>query len=110
VQPGGVQGSPAAGLQPLLKLAGHFTQDPWLQGSLAWPSRAPRAAIVSKPLGVVSEDGLVGEFLQEHNVDDLLAEMQEIEQTSFQQAPQRAPGVAALVLPANDPGILGCSK
>uniref|UniRef100_A0A3P9ACJ8 Peroxisomal targeting signal 1 receptor n=1 Tax=Esox lucius TaxID=8010 RepID=A0A3P9ACJ8_ESOLU len=75
------------GANPLMKLTGHMTQE-----GGAWRHR--------------STPSLVNEFMQQapprapHSFDmgQLLEEMQQIDQQSYRQAPQRAPGVAALAL------------
>uniref|UniRef100_A0A672N7S2 Peroxisomal targeting signal 1 receptor n=1 Tax=Sinocyclocheilus grahami TaxID=75366 RepID=A0A672N7S2_SINGR len=77
------------GANPLMKLTGHMTQE-----GGAWRHR--------------STPTLVSEFLQApqrppHSFDmgQLLEEMQQIDQQSYRQAPQRAPDVAALALSGN---------
>ncbi|XP_069038490.1 peroxisomal biogenesis factor 5 isoform X6 [Lepisosteus oculatus] len=90
------------GANPLMKLTGHMTQD--REGG-AWRHRA--TPTIPTPIEIATEDDLVSEFLQDaapprpphtFKMDDLLVEMQQIDQQSYRQAPQRAPGVAALAL------------
>ncbi|KAL2084009.1 hypothetical protein ACEWY4_019527 [Coilia grayii] len=87
------------GANPLMKLTGHMTQE-----GGAWRHRAT-PNIPPTPIEIATEEELVNEFLQApprppHSFDmgQLLEEMQQIDQQSYRQAPQRAPGVAALAL------------
>uniref|UniRef100_A0A3B4ZVM7 Peroxisomal targeting signal 1 receptor n=1 Tax=Stegastes partitus TaxID=144197 RepID=A0A3B4ZVM7_9TELE len=82
------------GANPLMKLTGHMTKE-----GGAWRHRSTPTVSVSE------EVSLVNEFLQApprppHTFDmgQLLEEMQQIDQQSYRQAPQRAPDVAALAL------------
>ncbi|XP_077383017.1 peroxisomal biogenesis factor 5 isoform X2 [Festucalex cinctus] len=87
------------GANPLMKLTGHMTKE-----GGAWRHRAT-PTIPPTPIEIATEDELVNEFLQApprppHTFDmgQLLEEMQQIDQQSYRQAPQRAPDVAALAL------------
>ncbi|XP_012725761.2 peroxisomal biogenesis factor 5 isoform X3 [Fundulus heteroclitus] len=87
------------GANPLMKLTGHMTKE---EG--AWQHRAT-PTIAPTPLEIATEEELVNEFLhapprppQTFDMGQLLEEMQQIDQQSYRQAPQRAPDVAALAL------------
>ncbi|XP_016321945.1 peroxisomal targeting signal 1 receptor-like isoform X2 [Sinocyclocheilus anshuiensis] len=87
------------GANPLMKLTGHMTQE-----GGAWRHRST-PTIPPTPIEIATEEELVSEFLQApqrppHSFDmgQLLEEMQQIDQQSYRQAPQRAPDVAALAL------------
>ncbi|XP_013868918.1 peroxisomal biogenesis factor 5 isoform X1 [Austrofundulus limnaeus] len=87
------------GANPLMKLTGHMTKEDG-----AWRHRAT-PTIAPTPIEIATEEELVNEFLQApprppHTFDmgQLLEEMQQIDQQSYRQAPQRAPDVAALAL------------
>uniref|UniRef100_A0A8C7T4V2 Peroxisomal targeting signal 1 receptor n=1 Tax=Oncorhynchus mykiss TaxID=8022 RepID=A0A8C7T4V2_ONCMY len=96
------------GANPLMKLTGHMTQE-----GGAWRHRST-PTIPPTPIEIATEEELVNEFMQQapprppHSFDmgQLLEEMQQIDQQSYRQAPQRAPGVAALALSVSmvDPG------
>ncbi|KAK2903177.1 hypothetical protein Q8A67_007890 [Cirrhinus molitorella] len=87
------------GANPLMKLTGHMTQE-----GGAWRHRST-PTIPPTPIEIATEEELVSEFLQApqrppHTFDmgQLLEEMQQIDQQSYRQAPQRAPDVAALAM------------
>ncbi|XP_067367251.1 peroxisomal biogenesis factor 5 isoform X2 [Channa argus] len=87
------------GANPLMKLTSHMAKE-----GGAWRHR-PTPTIPPTPIEIATEEELVNEFLQApprppHTFDmgQLLEEMQQIDQQSYRQAPQRAPDVAALAL------------
>ncbi|XP_015226314.1 PREDICTED: peroxisomal biogenesis factor 5 isoform X1 [Cyprinodon variegatus] len=87
------------GANPLMKLKSHMTKEDG-----AWRHRST-PTIPPTPIEIATEEELVSEFLQApprppHTFDmgQLLEEMQQIDQQSYRQAPQRAPDVAALAL------------
>uniref|UniRef100_A0A8C8D8T3 Peroxisomal targeting signal 1 receptor n=1 Tax=Oncorhynchus tshawytscha TaxID=74940 RepID=A0A8C8D8T3_ONCTS len=88
------------GANPLMKLTGHMTQE-----GGAWRHRST-PTVSLRLMFCMCVLQLVNEFMQQapprppHSFDmgQLLEEMQQIDQQSYRQAPQRAPGVAALAL------------
>ncbi|XP_059814416.1 peroxisomal biogenesis factor 5 [Hypanus sabinus] len=99
------------GSNPLVKLTSHFTQDKALRqeglGETGWSKSLGRTDI-PQTAEHVTEEELVSEFLGDSHgpllsraahtfqMDDLLAEMQEIDNSRLLRAPQRAPNVADL--------------
>ncbi|KAM9309342.1 peroxisomal biogenesis factor 5 isoform 2-T2 [Pholidichthys leucotaenia] len=87
------------GANPLMKLTSHMTKE-----GGAWRNRST-PTIPQTPIEIATEEDLVNEFLQApprppqtFDMGQLLEEMQQIDQQSYRQAPQRAPDVAALAL------------
>ncbi|KAM8734197.1 peroxisomal biogenesis factor 5 isoform X2 [Acanthopagrus latus] len=87
------------GANPLMKLTSHMTKEGGAWRHRSTPTIPPAA------IEIATEEELVNEFLQApprppHTFDmgQLLEEMQQIDQQSYRQAPQRAPDVAALAL------------
>ncbi|KAK1895690.1 Peroxisomal targeting signal 1 receptor [Dissostichus eleginoides] len=87
------------GANPLMKLTGHMTTEGGAWRHRSTPTMPPSS------IEIATEEELVNEFLQSpprppHTFDmgQLLEEMQQIDQQSYRQAPQRAPDVAALAL------------
>ncbi|XP_070767531.1 peroxisomal biogenesis factor 5 isoform X1 [Enoplosus armatus] len=87
------------GANPLMKLTSHMTKEGGAWRHRSTPTIPPTA------IEIATEEELVNEFLQApprppHTFDmgQLLEEMQQIDQQSYRQAPQRAPDVAALAL------------
>nr|XP_046255136.1 peroxisomal biogenesis factor 5 isoform X2 [Scatophagus argus] len=87
------------GTNPLMKLTSHVTKEGGAWRHRSTPTIPPTA------IEIATEEELVNEFLQApprppHTFDmgQLLEEMQQIDQQSYRQAPQRAPDVAALAL------------
>uniref|UniRef100_H2TK64 Peroxisomal targeting signal 1 receptor n=1 Tax=Takifugu rubripes TaxID=31033 RepID=H2TK64_TAKRU len=87
------------GANPLMKLTTHMTKEGGAWRHHSTPTIPPTA------IEIATEEELVNEFLQApprpaHTFDmgQLLEEMQQIDQQSYRQAPQRAPDVAALAL------------
>uniref|UniRef100_A0A8C6WYM3 Peroxisomal targeting signal 1 receptor n=1 Tax=Neogobius melanostomus TaxID=47308 RepID=A0A8C6WYM3_9GOBI len=86
-------------MRELVELTGHMTKE-----GGAWRHRST-PTIPPAPIEIATEEELVNEFLQApprppqtFDMGQLLEEMQQIDQQSFRQAPQRAPDVAALAL------------